>query len=189
MDNSPSRVGRRLLVWTAVCSIAAAPSFIWAAREYDWAGMVCGVICFIIAYTIASGTATAQDWRVRPFVRTTLYIGYITRLTISVIYPLGLGADLLPGTLSIAFVEALLGIDHGFAPTLLITLVQGTLLNLILAVYMLLIYGIQKLFRKPPIPAGCCRKCGYDLRASPIRCPECGEPVPEPSTTPSPIKA
>ncbi len=41
-------------------------------------------------------------------------------------------------------------------------------------------YSLRQSRREARINAGLCPMCGYDLRASNDRCPECGESIPEP---------
>jgi hypothetical protein len=141
---------RRLLLWTLICVVSAAPSFLWAAGEYDRGAMVVGVCLFIAAYTLGTSTDAFERFHRRPFVRRTLYIGYGLRMTLSIVYPLGMGADLLPGMLSVSLVETIGIMPRSFAGTLLATCVQGALLNVILSIAMLVVYAFQRMFLRPP---------------------------------------
>ena len=41
-----------------------------------------------------------------------------------------------------------------------------------------IVYARRAMRRRRLAMAGCCRRCGYDLRASSGRCPECGQSMP-----------
>jgi hypothetical protein len=174
MHPLPVVVFRRLVLWTFVCVVSAAPSFMWAQREFNRDAMAVGVALFILAYTGLTSTQRFERFHNRPFVRRTLYIGYGLRLGASLLFPVGLAVDMWPGMLSVNIVENMFGLrGRGFEQTLAITIVQGSLLNVILFVLMYLVYGIQRLTMKPPAEAA---PRGFDVL---MAAPAPAEPVPD----------
>lgn len=142
---------RRLLLWTAVCVVSAAPSFVLAYGQYDPAAMALAVCVFILAYTAATSTDAFERFHRRPFVRRTLYIGYGTRMVISIVFPIAMFTDIYAGALSIQIVYSVLGLrPKSFAGTFATTCVSGTLLNLLIFAFMLAVYAIQRAFMRPP---------------------------------------
>jgi hypothetical protein len=153
--STPLDIARRALLWTVICGVSAIPSFMWAYREFNPWAMVTGIALFIAAYTFSTSTPAFLRFREKPFVRRTLYIGYGTRLIVAIILPVGAAIDLWPGLLSINIVSRLtpfsvVGDFDEFIFTLLTTIVQGTILNAIMSVYMGFVWALQAAVCKWP---------------------------------------
>jgi hypothetical protein len=145
------RLLRRFLLWTAVCVISAAPSWVFAAQEYDPVAMGAAVCLFIIAYTALTSTDAFDRFRARPFVRRTLYIGYGARVALSIVFPLAIFADGIAGVWSLQIVRGVAGYDpSSFTGTFLTTCVSGALLNVFVFMFMAVVYAFQRAFLRPP---------------------------------------
>jgi hypothetical protein len=152
---------RQLLLWGIICSAAAAPSFllgclIQGVRSPAIAGMSAGVACWVLMYAAVASTHVMRLFREKPFVAITFKWVYGIRLAQSLlaIIPPFIAIDMAAGIASTLFSGSILGYDplssaHGAPytgavgpPTPLIdflfsyiaTLIQGALLNVVLAV-------------------------------------------------------
>ena len=132
---------RRFGISTLLCSISSIPSF-WWAHGYDPAAKVVGVLIFIVLLTAVGCTQWFESFKRRPGILTVLIIGYGTGIFISLFFRIGILVDLYPGILMVGIADAMGITGSSFAPTLVITLMQGVALNIIVGVYMQIIYLI-----------------------------------------------
>jgi hypothetical protein len=152
--------------WTLICGISAIPSF-WGglatgSTVIHISAMLAGILCFVCAYTAADVTFIHKATRRNSTLRKTLKIGYGTRLIASIFFPVGLFLDIWLGVVSISLVQLVVGEVltpsrnaeavfsgiHIFTSVFLTTLVQGLLLNIVLAGYMGVVYGLLSVWKR-----------------------------------------
>ena len=147
-------LGRLILRWTVVRSIAAAPSFFlgYDVSKQQTTAMSLGVLIFIAFYVMADLYTRRWPWRQSIIVRRILVFCYGTRITISICFPIGMMVDMFAGLVSVTIVagpsdDAGIIRSMSFVTTLTTTLVQGFVLNLVLAVWGLLAFVIVLAFK------------------------------------------
>ncbi len=141
-------------IWTLVCVLSALPSFFWGygtIAQEKMAAMSLGIATFICLYTLGDQWSQQHHWRRQRALRLALKIGYITRMVISVVFPVGGFLDLWCGLLSVNIAVHTLpwlppGLDlpHSadFLTVWAITMIQGCVLNVVVAAFVLLVWGL-----------------------------------------------
>ena len=148
--------------WTVICIVAAAPSFVVAmsmtaqqAPVSAAAGMLVAISLFIWAYTSAEMSPFFRRQMLDRRKKVAARITYGLRVGISIVFPIGLYLDFILGMISVMTMSALLGQGgFGFAEEqngsplavaawhFATTILDGLIMNVIVFVLMLIIYGI-----------------------------------------------
>ena len=166
VPRKPPNVPLIFAKWFAVCGISAAPSFIFGLaiseqRPTQVAGMLGGVMLFIFVYTVFECSEFGQKLVASRLIRIVSRIGYGIRMVISIVFPIGAIVDIPTGLLSIGTTNFIfgtnIGVDGGevgnrslhFIWFLSTTVIQGILLNIILFIFILMMFGIGLLFAGP----------------------------------------
>lgn len=146
----PPSLRRAAIRWFFICSVSAVPSFLLGSdvSKGQFGAMVLGVLIFASGYTMLDYQTALTDIRQNRLISITLRIVYATRLLITLFFPIGMGIDMLCGLLSVSCTQGLFGGQavETFPGALFTTLIQGAVLNLVLAIYGTLVAGLVTLF-------------------------------------------
>ena len=136
--------------WLVVCAVSAVPSFYLGTEvsEGQFAAMTLGILIFAAIYIFLDCKTSGLPFRQNRLCVITLRIVYVTRMVITVIFPIAMFVDLICGLTSVACTETIFGslAIQTFPGALFTTLLQGVMLNLVLAIYGLFVIGLVMLF-------------------------------------------
>lgn len=185
-DRLPPRATvRRCILWVVIAFVAGTTSFMLGltANEASPTAMALGIAIYGCFIGLASSSRGFRRRLRRPFADRSFRIGYGIRLAVCVVPGAAMAVDMFPGILAVMageLFEREVGFNR-FASTLVSTLAQGTLINIVILAVVLFAWLFQKMFMewKPPVfDARACADCGYHLETleanTTATCPECG---------------
>ena len=165
LEMVPFHPGASIAKWLTICAISGAPSFFFGfmlgeMRPAAAIAMLAGIVTFAVMYTLVESTQSVRRKLTERRLKRAVWIGYGTRILISIVYPMCIYVDVVCGMISVGIGTSLFGIEvgpmsgdpeamvdkassiHFFAQFYFTTLVQGVMLNLILGAYTLIVYAI-----------------------------------------------
>jgi len=157
---------RVIIKWLVVCTVAAGPSFFFGGGLGNWRmpevlGMITGILVFVAVYSSIEFLPQIRAAMAQRAKRKAARIAYLSRMGISILFPVGVFLDLYCGIASVGLAGVLMGqgangfgtVDSGsglpisrFLTFLFITIIQGTLLNILVFAFMAIVFGVLRAF-------------------------------------------